>query len=169
MGYKFKPNSSRNDYLQPALLFAAFADHLHICDCHVTMFGGILIHAMLFCFGLRIFFHAVHFRIRNQASNRNRMTDVIAELVAVALELPSAALRRGESVLVGVVAFLQAARERPCFIMGGACCVLRRCQAGCTGKQEQRKRCHRDHHFHVLPPKVEPEKWESRPSPPRIG
>jgi len=28
------------------------------------------------------------------------MTDVIAELVAVALELPSAALRRGKSVLV---------------------------------------------------------------------
>jgi hypothetical protein len=129
--------------LQPALLFAAFADH-------VTMSGGILIHAMLFCFGLRIFFHAMHFRIRNQASNRNRMTDVIVELVAVALELPSAALRRGKSVLVGVVAFLQ----KPASVrvlLWVVLVVLRRCQAGCTGKQEQRKRCHRDHHFHVLP------------------
>jgi hypothetical protein len=76
-----------------ALLFAAFADHLHICDCHVTMLSGILIHAVLFCLGLRIFLHTVHFGIRNRARNRNRMADMSAQLVAVALELPSAALR----------------------------------------------------------------------------
>lgn len=111
------------------------------------MFSGILIHAVLFRLGLRVFLHTVHFGIRDRAGNRNRMADMSTQLVAVALELPSAALRRGKSVLVGVVAFLQAARERPCLIMGGACCILRLRQAGCAGKQEQRKRCHRDLHF----------------------
>ncbi len=91
------------------------------------------------------------------------------QLEAVVLELPSAALRRGMSVLVGEFAYLQADRERPCFIMGGACCVLRRRQAGCGRKQEQHKRYHRDLHFHVLPPKFGLGKWESRPGPRRIG
>jgi len=127
------------------------------------MFGGFLIHIVFFCLGLHIFLRAVHFRIRNHAGDRDCMADVIAQLVAVALEFPSAALRRSKSVLVGVVAFLQAARERPCFIVSGTGCVLRRGPASCASKQEQRKKCHRDLYFHRLPPKIRFENWNRRP------
>jgi hypothetical protein len=51
----------------------------------------------------------------DHAGNRNRMTDVLAELDAVALDFPSAVFRRSKFVLISVVALLQAASERPCF------------------------------------------------------
>jgi len=127
------------------------------------MLGRVLTHAVLFCLGLRIFLHAVHFGIGDHARNRNPMTDMIAELEAVALDLPSAAFRSCKLVLIGVVALLKAARERSCFLMGGLCCVLRRSQSGSTRKHEQRKKCHRDLDFHPLPPKFRIDKRKSRP------
>jgi hypothetical protein len=111
------------------------------------MLGGVLIHAVLFCLGLGVFLHAVHFGIRDHAGNRDCMTNVIAELEAVALDLPSAAFRRTKVVLIGVFSFLKAAREGPYFLMCGFCCVLRRSQSGSARKQEQRKKCQRDLNF----------------------
>src|ERR1700719_2114604 len=129
----------------------------------MSMFGGSFIHIMFFGLGLRIFLRAMHFRIRNHAGDRDRVTDVITQLVAIAREFPSAALRRSKSVLVGVVAFLQAARERPCFIVSGAGCVLRHRPASCASNQEQRKKCNRNLHCHRLPPKSRFENWNRRP------
>jgi hypothetical protein len=40
---------------------------------------------------------------------------------------------------------------------------LRRSQSGSARKHEQRKKYHRDLHFHPLPPKVRIEKRKSRP------
>jgi len=110
------------------------------------MLSGVFIHTVLFRLGLRVFLHAVHFGIRDHAGNRNFMTDMIAELEGVAVELPSAAFRRSKLVLIGGVARLKAARERPRFLMGsfGLC----RSQSGSARKQEQGKKCHRDLHFH---------------------
>src|ERR1700675_433939 len=105
------------------------------------MLGRILTHAVLFCLGLRIFLHAVHFGIGDHAGNRNRMTDMITELEAVTLDLPSAAFRRCKLVLISVVTVLKAARKRPRFLMGGFCCVLRRSQSASTRKHAQRKIC----------------------------
>jgi hypothetical protein len=76
------------------------------------------------------------------------MTNVIAELKAIALDLPSATFRRSKVVLIGVLALLKAARERPYFLMGGFCCVLCRSQSDSTDKRTQRKKCHRDLEFH---------------------
>ena len=50
------------------------------------MLGGVLIHAVLFCLGLGVFLHAVHFGIRDHAGNRDCMTNVIAELEAAGTE-----------------------------------------------------------------------------------
>ena len=75
------------------------------------------------------------------------MTDMVAEFEAVAFDLPSAAFRRGKPILIGVIALLKAAGERPCFLMGGFCCVLRRNQSGSSGKHRQWKKCHSDSHF----------------------
>ncbi len=127
------------------------------------MFGGIFIHTMFFGLGLRIFLRAMQFRIRNHAGDRDCVSDVITQPVAVALEFPSAALRRSKPLLVGVIAFLQATRERPCFVVSGTGCVLRRRPASCASEQEQRKKCHRDIHFHQLPPKSGFENWNRRP------
>ena len=143
-----RPELSRNDNSRATLLFATIADHLQIRYLHVSMFGGNFIHIMFFGLGLDIFLRAMHFRIRNHAGDRDCVADVITQLVAVALEFPSAALRRSKSVLVGVIALLQAARERPCFIVSGTRCVLRRRPAGCDSQQEQRKKCHRELQFH---------------------
>lgn len=85
------------------------------------MLGGVLIHAVLFRLGLRVFFRAVQCGVGDYAGNRNCMTDMIAELEGVALDLPSAAFRRSQLVLIGGVALLQAARERPRFLMGRFC------------------------------------------------
>jgi len=71
------------------LLFATVADHLQVRGSHVTVLGGVLVHAVLFCLGLRVFLHAVHFGIGDHAGNRDFMADMIAELEAVALDLPS--------------------------------------------------------------------------------
>src|ERR1700682_1779457 len=105
------------------------------------MLGGVLFHAVFFCLGLGVFLHAVHFGIRDHAGNRDCMTNVVAELKAVALDLPSAAFRRSEVVLFGIFALLKAAREHPYFLMSGFCCVLRRSQSGSTDKRTQRKKC----------------------------
>jgi hypothetical protein len=45
------------------------------------------------------------------------MTDMLAEVEGVGFDLPSAAFRRSEPVLIGIVALLKAAPERPCFLM----------------------------------------------------
>ena len=134
-----KPELSGNDNLQAASAFATVADHLQTRHLHVTMFRRIFVHIMFLGLGLSIFLGAMHFRIGNHAGDCDGVADVITQLVAVALEFPSAALRRSKFVFVSVIAFLQAARERPCFIVSGSRCVLRRRPASCASKQEQRK------------------------------
>jgi len=125
------------------------------------MLGGVLIHTVLFGLGLRVFLHAVHLGIGDHAGNRYFMTYMIAELEGVAVELPSAAFCRSKLVLIGRVARLKAARERPRFLMGsfGLC----RSQSGRARKHEQRKKYYRDLNFHPLPPRVRNEKRKSRP------
>lgn len=125
------------------------------------MLSGVLVHTVLFGLGLHIFLHAVHFGIGDHAGNRNFMTDMIAEFEGIAVELPSATFRRSKLVLIGRVARLEAARERPRFLMGSF--GLRRSQSGSARIHEQRKKCHRDLHFHPLPPKVRIEKRKNRP------
>src|SRR5712691_8523186 len=125
------------------------------------MLGGVLIYAALSCLGLHVFLHPVHCGIGDHAGNRNRMTDMLAELDSVAPDLPGAALRRSELVLIGAIARLKAARERPRLLMGGFF-ALRRSQSGSISKHEQRKKCHRDLDFHPLPPKVRIEKRKNR-------
>src|SRR3979490_1982253 len=80
------------------------------------MLGGVLTHAVLFCRVLSIFLHAVHCGIGDHAGNPNRMTDMIAELDGVALDLPSAAFRRSKIVLIGVLALLKAAESVRVFL-----------------------------------------------------
>src|SRR5882762_3536756 len=133
---------------EPASLLTSVADHRQIRCRQVAMLGGVLTHAVLFCRVLSIFLHAVHCGIGDHAGNPNRMTDMIAELDGVALDLPSAAFRRSKIVLIGVLGLLKAAGERPRFLMSGFCCVLRRSQSGSARKHEQRKKCHRDLKFH---------------------
>ena len=112
-----KPEFFGNDNSQAASTSATVADHLHTRHLHMAMFGGILIHIVFFGLGLRVFLGSMHFGIRNDAGNGDGVADVRTQLVAVALEFPSATLRRCKFVFVSVIAFLQAARERPCFIV----------------------------------------------------
>jgi hypothetical protein len=157
------------DDLQPALLFAAFADHLHICDCHVIMLSGILIHAVLFRLGLRIFLHTVHFGIRNRARNRNRMADMSAQLVAVALELPSAAFAVVSLYSLASSPFCRqpvSVRVLLWVVLVVSCAVAR---PAVPANRNNTKDAIAIFTFTVLPPKFGLEKWESRPSPPRIG
>src|ERR1700676_1959451 len=87
-------NASRMCDVRGALLLASVADHRQIRYRQVTILGGVLTHAVLFCLGLSVFLHAVHFGIGDHAGNRNRMTNMIAELEGVALDLPSPTFRR---------------------------------------------------------------------------
>jgi len=112
------------------------------------MLGGVLTHAVLFCLGLNVFLHAVHFGVGNYAGNRNRMTNMIAEREGVALYVPRTTFRRSNLVLIGVVALLKAARECPRFLMRGFCCVLSRSHPYSARKHEQRKKYHRNLDFH---------------------
>ena len=41
------------------------------------MLGGVLIYAVLFCLGLRVFFGAVHCGVGDYASYRDGMSDMI--------------------------------------------------------------------------------------------
>ena len=69
------------------------------------MLCGFLIHAMLFCFFLGVFFHAVHLGIGNHAGNGHRMPDVRRQVNTVTLDFPGAAFAGGEVVFIGVIAF----------------------------------------------------------------
>src|ERR1700730_2232016 len=89
------------------------------------------------------------------------MTYMISELDGVAFDLPSAAFRRGNLVLVGVVALLKAASKSACFLVRSLCCVL--CSGQCGSTRKQRKKRHRGFDFHSLPPKLRFEKWKPRP------
>ena len=101
------------------------------------MLGGVLAHAVLFCLALHVFLHAVHCGIGHRAGNRNRMADMIAELDGIAADLPGAAFRRSELVLISAIARLKAASERPHFLVGGFCLALRRSQSGSARNHEQ--------------------------------
>jgi hypothetical protein len=89
------------------------------------MFGGVLIHAVLFRLGLRIFFRAVQRGVGDYAGYRDGMSDMISELDGIALDLPSGAFCGSKLVLIGIVAFLKATRERARFLVCSFCCVLR--------------------------------------------
>jgi hypothetical protein len=118
-----------------ALLLAAPTNHLQIRNGHVTVLGGFLVHTMLFCLFLCVFFHPVHFGMGDCACDRNRMPNVFAEFNAVALDLPSAPFLRCQQVFVGAVTVLKAACESP-----GAFCrrvVLRSRQYRSAGDYNQ--------------------------------
>ena len=112
------------------------------------MLGRVLIDAVLLRLGLRVFFHAVSCGVGDYAGYRDGMGDMISELDGVALDLPGGAFRRRKLVFIGVVAFLKAASERPRFLMGGFCRVLRSGQSGSARKHEQCNNCHRYLEFH---------------------
>jgi hypothetical protein len=65
------------------------------------------------------------------------MPDMFIEFDAVAFDLPGTPALRGKIVLIGILALLKTASERPRFLVGGFCCVLCRSQSGHTGKHEQ--------------------------------
>lgn len=111
------------------------------------MLGGTLSHTVLFGLALHVFFHAMHCGIRDHAGDRDRMTDMLAQLDGIAGDLPSAAFRRSELVLIGRIARLKAARDRPHFLVGGFCFVLRS-QSSSARNHKQRKKCHCDLEFH---------------------
>src|ERR1700730_6294111 len=96
---------------------------------HVTVLGGTFIHAVLSLRRFCIFFHPVHFGVGHHTGNRHCMTDMLAEIEGVALDLPSAAFRRSKLVLIGVHLF-KATPERPYFLMSGFRCVLCRSRSG---------------------------------------
>jgi hypothetical protein len=48
---------------------------------------------------------------------------MFVEFDGVTLDLPGAAVLRGKIVLIGILAFLKTARERPRFLVGSFCCV----------------------------------------------
>ena len=98
------------------------------------MLCRVLIDAVLLRLGLRVFFHAVRCGVGDYAGYRDGMRDMISELDGVTLDFPGGAFRRRKLVLIGVVALLKAASERPCFLMGGFCRVLRGSQSGSAGK-----------------------------------
>src|SRR5580692_7607731 len=127
------------------------------------MLGGVFIHAVFFRLSLRVFLHAMHCGVCDYAGNRDGMTYMFSERDGVTLDLPSAAFRRSEFVLVGVVALLKAASERPRFLVGRFCCVLCSGHRGNAGKHEQREKRHGDLDFHSLPPKLRFEEWMNRP------
>jgi hypothetical protein len=83
------------------------------------------------------------------------MPDVFVEFDAVALDLPVTAVLRGKIVLIGILAFLKTARERPCFLVGGLCCVLCRSQSDRARKHEQRNNSRHDFEIHHWPPRAE--------------
>jgi len=128
------------------LLLASVTDHGQIRDRHMTVLGGVFIHAVLFHFSLHVFFHPVLGGIRYYADNLDRMADMFAEFDGVALDLPGAAALRGKVVLIGILAFLKTAGERPRFLVGGFCCV--RSQSGRARKHEQRNNPRHDLEIH---------------------
>jgi hypothetical protein len=134
------------------LFRATVTDHLHVRHGHVTMLGRVLIDAVFLGLGLRVFFHAVCRGVRDYAGYRDGMRDMISELDGVALDLPSGTLRRRKFVLIGVVALLKAASERPSFLMGGFGRVLRGSQSN-TGKHDQPKKYYYGLQFHSVPPR----------------
>jgi hypothetical protein len=76
------------------------------------------------------------------------MTDVLAELDAVALDFPSAVFRRSKFVLISVVALLQAASERPCFLWVVFVVSCAAANPAVPANRKQRSKCHRHLHFH---------------------
>ena len=56
--------------------------------------------------------------IGHYAGNLDRMLDMLVEFNAVALDLPGAAVLRGEIVFIGIFAFLKTSSERPRFLVG---------------------------------------------------
>ena len=76
--------------------------------------------------------------IGHYAGNLDRMLDMLVEFNAVALDLPGAAVLRGEIVFIGIFAFLKTSSERPRFLVGVFFRVLLRCQSGRARKHEQR-------------------------------
>ena len=93
------------------LLLAGVTDHGQTRDRHVTTFGGVFIHAVLFHLLLRVLLHPVSCGICHYADNLDRMPDMFIEFNAVALDLPGASVLRGEVVLTSLVAFLKALSE----------------------------------------------------------
>ena len=97
---------------------AAVTNHLRARHSHVTVLGGVFIHAVLFCLGLYIFLHTVQGRIGNYAGDRYRMPNMRRKFDTVALDFPSAAVLRGEIVLISVASFLKPAGKGPCLLVG---------------------------------------------------
>ena len=120
------------------LLLAGVTDHGQMRDRHVTALVGVFIHAVLFHLSLHIFLHPVRCGIGHYAGNLDRMPDMLVEFNAVALDLPGAAVLRGEIVFIGIFAFLKTSSERPRFLVGSFRRVLPRRQSGRARKQEQR-------------------------------
>jgi hypothetical protein len=120
------------------LLLAGVTDHGQIRDRHVTVLFGVFVHAVLFHFGFRVFLHRVFFVMRDYSGHCDGMSDMVVEFDAVALDLPGGPTFCGQIVLIGILAFLKTARERPRFLVGGFCCVLCSSQSDRARKHEQR-------------------------------
>ena len=76
------------------------------------------------------------------------MPDMIAEVDAIAFDLPGAAVLRSKVVLIGILAFLKATGESPRFLVGGFCCVFCRSQASRARNHEQRNNPRNDLEIH---------------------
>src|SRR6266850_2613823 len=99
----------------PSFLLAAIADHAEVCRIKVAMFGGILVHAMLFHFIFDFFFGLVQVGRSHFAGHGHSVSIVRRKFERLAVELPGRTILGRQLVLVSALGFRQTARQRADF------------------------------------------------------